>query len=506
MMEAGRMDGIVVPEPRRRERDRMTLTELIGMFETTVVYGDDTVEIASITMDSRTVGKGALFFAVRGFTADGNRFIPQAIDKGAVAVMTEDPKPQSGIVCVGVKDVRKAMSLVANRFHGEPQNQIVMTGITGTNGKTTTTYLVRAIFRAAGLDCGIIGTISHIVGGETIRAKNTTPEATDIHAYLARMVAAGQEACVMEVSSHALALSRVYGIHYRAAAFLNLTRDHLDFHGDYRNYLDAKSMLFSGLSGDAAAVINGDDEHADHIASVARDARIIRFGTSVENDIHPVSAVYGLRGTELTLSTPAGEIVCTLHIPGKFNVFNAMAAAGIALGCGIQPEVIAVGLDKAEPVRGRYELIDAGQPFVVVVDYAHTPDALERVLTTARELSKGRIITVFGCGGDRDRGKRPVMGEIVARLADISVITSDNPRTEAPKAIIDDILDGMPESVVHEIEPNRAKAIARALKLAGPGDTVVIAGKGHEDYQIIGDRTIHFDDAETVRTILEQGR
>ena len=498
------MNNNVVPEPRRRGRERMTLAELIGTLETTVVYGDDSVEITSITMDSRTVGKGSLFFAVRGFTADGNRFIPQAIDTGAVAVMTEDPKPMPGITCVGVPDVRKAMSLIANRFYGEPQNQLVMTGITGTNGKTTTTYLVRSIFRAAGLDCGVIGTISHIVGGDTIRAKNTTPEATDIHAYLAQMVAAGQEACAMEVSSHALALSRVNGIHYRAAAFLNLTRDHLDFHGDYRNYLDAKSLLFFGLSGDATAVINGDDEHADHIASNARDAHILRFGAASENEIHPVSAVYGPRSTELILSTPAGEIECTLPIPGKFNVFNAMAATGIALGCGIQPDVIARGLADAEPVRGRYELIDVGQPFVVVVDYAHTPDALERVLSTARELSEGRIISVFGCGGDRDRGKRPEMGEVAARLADITVITSDNPRSEDPDAIITVIIDGMPDDVARETEPDRGSAIAWALALAGRGDTVVIAGKGHEDYQIIGDKTIHFDDAETVRAILEQ--
>ncbi len=493
---------VMVPEPRG-DSNTMTLDELIKPVTATVVHGAPDREITAIACDSRQVTPGSLFFAVRGFTSDGARYIPQAIDKGAVAIVTEEPRAIDGVTVVGVKDIRKAMALIADRFYGEPQRQLIMTGVTGTNGKTTTTYLIRSIFRAGGLDCGIIGTINHLVGGETIRSKNTTPESVDIHAFLARMVAARQGACAMEVSSHALALSRVYGIRFRAAAFLNLSRDHLDFHGDLNAYLEAKSLLFTGLSGDGTAVINADDSAAPHIAEVARDARILRFGTYADFDIHPISVAYGPRSTAVTLATPEGEISFDLSLPGAFNVTNAMAATGIALGCGLRLEVIARGLAAAEPVRGRYQLVEAGQPFVVVVDYAHTPDALERVLATARSLTEGKIIAVFGCGGDRDRGKRPVMGGIGTRLADIAIITSDNPRTEDPSAIIDDILAGVERGTGYEVEPDREKAITRALELAHPGDTVVIAGKGHEDYQIIGTRTIHFDDAETARRILE---
>jgi len=379
-----------------------------------------------------------------------------------------------------------------------------MTGITGTNGKTTTSYMVHSIFESGGLSCGLIGTIKHLVAGKEINAVNTTPEAPDIHSYLADMVKARQTACVMEVSSHALVLSRVYGIHFRAVAMTNITRDHLDFHGDFEHYLNAKGILFSSLSGDSTAVINRDDPLAGHIISLSRGGKVITYGFTEGSDIMPVSVELGLHGSTCELSTPVGNISVSLSIPGRYNIANAMAAAGIGIACGFPGEVIVKGLESLRSVRGRYEAIDEGQPFTVIIDYAHAPDALERVLSSVRELTAGRLISVFGCGGDRDRGKRPMMGEISVRLADITIVTSDNPRSEDPVAIINEILKGISENNHYEVLPDRAEAIRRALSTAEPGDAVVIAGKGHEDYQIIGGKKHHFDDAETTRRILRE--
>ncbi|MCE5250750.1 UDP-N-acetylmuramoyl-L-alanyl-D-glutamate--2,6-diaminopimelate ligase [bacterium] len=483
----------------------MKLSELVGGLGAINIRGNPEVDIESIEYDSRKVSHGTLFLAVRGFTNDGNIFVPAAVKNGAVAVLTDDSSLRSEATVVCVADIRKAMALVSDRFYGSPQEALVMTGITGTNGKTTTSYMVKSIFESGGLNCGLIGTIKHLVAGKEIRSSNTTPEAPDIHAYLAAMVRARQAACVMEVSSHSLALSRVYGIQFRAVALTNLTRDHLDFHGDLGNYLDAKGILFSSLPGDSTAVINRDDPYADHFIRVSRGGRVITYGFTEGSDIRPVTAELAPHGSECEFSTPAGRFKIHLPIPGKFNVSNAMAAAGIGIACGFPAEVIVRGLETMKPVKGRYETVNEGQPFSVIVDYAHAPDALERILSSVRELAKGRLISVFGCGGDRDRGKRPMMGEISARLADITLVTSDNPRSEDPMAIISEIVRGIPENCRYETVPDRAEAIRRALKLAEPGDTVVIAGKGHEDYQIIGGKRLHFDDAETARQILRSG-
>jgi UDP-N-acetylmuramoyl-L-alanyl-D-glutamate--2,6-diaminopimelate ligase len=398
------------------------------------------------------------------------------------------------------------MSLAADCFYGSPQSSLVMTAVTGTNGKTTTSYLVKSIFEAGGMGCGLIGTIRHIVGNEIVPSNNTTPEAPDIHSFLARMADAKQRACVMEVSSHALVLSRVHGIWFRAAAFTNLTRDHLDFHGDFDAYLDAKSLLFTGLSGDSTAVLNGDDPASAHIRTVSRAGRVLTYGFGGTNDLRPESLEMDARGSRFVIASPFGPIPVTLALPGRFNVMNAMTAAGIALGCGISAEVISAGLADMRAVDGRFQTVEAGQDFAVIVDYAHTPDALERILTSTREITRGRVISVFGCGGDRDRGKRPLMGGISARLADHTVVTSDNPRTEDPLAIISEITAGMDSAGNYEVIPDRETAIRRALERAKPGDAVVIAGKGHEDYQIIGTVKIHFDDAETARRILGEAR
>ncbi len=484
----------------------MNLDQLADAIPGARIVGASAAEIRSIEYDSRKVKSGTLFLAIRGFKSDGNAYIAQALSNGASAVLTDEMPERCEIPVLLVPDARKAMSLAADRFNGSPQSSLIMTAVTGTNGKTTTSYLVKSIFEASGMGCGLIGTIRHIVGNETLQSNNTTPEAPDIHSFLARMTAAGQRACVMEVSSHALALSRVYGIRFRAAAFTNLTRDHLDFHGDFDTYLDAKSILFSGLSEDSTAVVNGDDPASGHIRAVSRSGRILTYGFGETNDLRPVNLEMDARGSRFDIRSPFGTIPVSLSLPGRFNVMNAMTAAGIALGSGISGEVVSGGVAAMRAVDGRFQTVEAGQEFAVIVDYAHTPDALERILSSAREITRGRIISVFGCGGDRDRGKRPLMGGISARLADFSVVTSDNPRTEDPRAIIAEITGGMNDAVNYEVIPDRAAAIRRALELAGPGDAVVIAGKGHEDYQIIGTEKIHFDDVETARRILEEKR
>ncbi len=481
----------------------MLLSDLMKTIETIEFTGDPNAAITAVEYDSRKVNPGSLFVAVQGCAADGNRFIQEAVTRGAAAVVTDSAGVRATVTLIRVADARKALALLSDRFFGSPQNALVMVGITGTNGKTTTSYMVQSIIEAGGLKCGLLGTISHQVGGVVRESLNTTPESRDIHRMLAEMVAAGQHACVMEVSSHALALSRVHGIKYRAVAFTNLTRDHLDFHGGFEEYLRAKSILFSNLSGDSTAVVNIDDPCAEHIISVSRGGKLLTFGFRETCDIHPVSYTLSPDGSEISLTTPAGRMNCRLPIPGTCNIANAMAAAGLGLACGFSLPTIEKGLAAMKPVRGRYELIREGQPFAVIIDYAHTPDALERILKSAREITSGRLISVFGCGGDRDRGKRPQMGRISVSLADFTFITSDNPRTEDPDRIVQEVAAGVSGTAEFKTCPDRTEAIREALDAAKPGDTVVIAGKGHEDYQIIGTRKIHFDDAEVVRGILK---
>jgi UDP-N-acetylmuramoyl-L-alanyl-D-glutamate--2,6-diaminopimelate ligase len=482
----------------------MTIGELIQKIDGAVLTGSPEQEIVSVEYDSRKIRPGALFVAIRGYSVDGNRFIGEAVKRGVVGVVTDDPAVQAETsVFIRVPDARKALAVMSSRILGDPQESLIMTAVTGTNGKTTTTYMVKSIFEAAGLSCGLIGTIAHEVAGVRRPSLNTTPESRDIHQMLAEMVAAGQHACIMEASSHALTLSRVYGIRFRAVAFTNITRDHLDFHGTFEEYLEAKSILFSGLSGDATAVVNSDDPYAEHIIAHSRGGKVLTYGFGEKNDIYPTEYVLTAKGSDITLATPSGTIACRLPIPGAFNISNAMAAAGIALGCGIAPSVIEKGLAGMPMVKGRYEIIDEGQPFTVIIDYAHTPDALGRILTSAREITKGRLIVVFGCGGDRDRGKRPQMGAQASTLADFTIVTSDNPRTEDPAEIIREIVGGIPEMAQFKTFIDREEGIMEALKFAGPEDTVVIAGKGHEDYQIVGSEKLHFDDAESVRRLIK---
>lgn len=476
----------------------------------------ESVPIAGITGDSRKVVPGGVFVAVEGFRTDGHRYLPQALEKGASALVVQR-LDEAREVCAGrpvslvqVSDSRRALALCSAAFFGFPGQALAMVGVTGTNGKTTTTILVESILRAHGRSPALVGTMYTRIGGVERVAANTTPESVDLQALLAEMRDVGHDSVVMEVSSHGLALDRVLGCSFDVAVFTNLTQDHLDFHGDMEAYFQAKLALFASLGrsstkpDSACAVLNADDPWAPRIPSVlAPGVRVLTYGTSRAADIRATAIEHHPRGVAFHLHTPAGRVELQLQLSGQFNVYNAMAAVGAALALGVPLSVVAGALQQERPVRGRFEAVRAGQDFTVVVDYAHTPDGLENVLRAAREIARGRVILVFGCGGDRDRTKRPLMGAIAASLAHRSIVTSDNPRGEEPAAIMREIVggwppDGSPPSVVED----RREAIARALGEARPGDLVVIAGKGHETYQILGDRTIPFDDAEVARQLL----
>lgn len=454
------------------------------------------VEITALAYDDRGVRPGTLFFCVPGFTRDGHDFAPAAVRRGAAALIVQRPLGL-GVPEIVVDDVRAAMAPAAAALHGDPTAAMDLVGITGTNGKTTTAYLVRALLTAAGRPTGLLGTVKSIVGGAETPAVRTTPEAIDLQATFAAMRAAGDVACVMEVSSHALQLRRADAIHWDVAVFTNLTQDHLDFHPTMEDYFLAKRRLF--VAGEpAACVVNVDDAYGRRLAAELPNA--VTYGIdAADAALRATDVRFDLRGSSFRV----GELSCTLPLPGRFNVLNALAAIGAARALGVDDATIAAALPTAARAPGRFEPIDEGQPFAVLVDYAHTPDSLENVLAAARPLTDGRVISVFGCGGDRDRGKRPRMGEISARLADLTFVTSDNPRSEEPAAIIDEILAGVDDRArVVAIEDRRA-AIEAAVAAAEPGDVVVIAGKGHEQGQEFADgRTVPFDDATVAREAL----
>ena len=462
------------------------------------------VPIHSIAYDSRRVGPGSLFVAIPGLQTDGHRYLAAACDAGAAACLVERPDEapaRDDVTVVAVDNARRALALASAAFHGWPGHHLTLVGVTGTNGKTTTTYLVEAMLTAAGRIPGLIGTIQVRIGGETREAKNTTPESLDLQQILAEMVEKGHDSVAMEVSSHALDLERVCGCRFAVGVFTNLTQDHLDFHGDMAGYLAAKQRLFRELEASAAAVINTDDPHGADMAAVT-PARVISYGIEGDAEVRATHVRHGDDGTRFHLSTPVGETDVTMRLAGRFNVYNALAAVGTALALGLPLDIITRTLAEIAPVRGRFETVCEGQPFRVVVDYAHTPDGLENILQSARAITEGRVLAVFGCGGDRDRTKRPRMGAIAQRLAHLAYVTSDNPRSEEPQAIIDDIVAGMDGPTPPVILADRRAAIEAALLAARPGDCVVIAGKGHETYQIIKNQTLHFDDAEVAREML----
>jgi UDP-N-acetylmuramoyl-L-alanyl-D-glutamate--2,6-diaminopimelate ligase len=459
-------------------------------------------EISSLAYDNRLVLPGTLFFCVPGFTRDGHDFAPDAVARGAAALVVERPL-NLGVPEIQVGSVRAAMAPVAARFYGDPTARLQTVGVTGTNGKTTTAFLVRALLEAAGRQTGLLGTVKSVVGGIEHEVLRTTPEGIDLQRTFAEMLDAGDTACVMEVSSHALTLRRADAIHFAAAIFTNLTQDHLDFHQTMEEYYGAKRMLFTDLE-PAHAVVNVDDPYGARLAAELAPARpVITFALSHDASYRAGAVETGLDGSRFTVSAPDGVFELRSPLTGRFNVSNVLGAFAAARALGVHAETAIEAIAGAGQVPGRFQSVNEGQDYAVLVDYAHTPDSLENVLKAARPLTKGRLHVVFGCGGDRDRGKRPLMGQIAARLADRVIVTSDNPRSEDPEAIIQEILVGSGDGVEHEVD--RRVAIDRAIATAEPGDVVVIAGKGHEQGQEFEDgRKIPFDDVTVVRESLQR--
>jgi UDP-N-acetylmuramoyl-L-alanyl-D-glutamate--2,6-diaminopimelate ligase len=460
------------------------------------------VTVADVAYDSRLVGPGALFACVPGARVDGHDLAPDAVEAGAVALLVERPLPLP-VPQLVVLDARLAMALAADAFFGRPTRELEVAAVTGTNGKTTTAFLLYSILAAAGRRPGLLGTVEMRIGGERRPVTRTTPEAIDLQRTFRELLDAGDRSCAMEASSHASELKRLVGTRFRALVFTNLSQDHLDFHGTLADYYDAKRRLFVEPDVDgnrAPAAVNVGDEHGRRLAEELRGlgGRLVTFGLSDDAEVRPEE----LELTPSATSLRAGGLVVRPRLRGRFNVENVLGALAAARLLGIEDEAVVRGVEHVAGVPGRFEAVDEGQPFAVLVDYAHTPEALENVLAEARRLAAGRLLCVFGCGGDRDRAKRPLMGEVVSRLADVPIVTSDNPRSEEPGAIIEEILAGMDGR--EEVEPDRAAAIALAVEQAAEGDVVVIAGKGHEQGQELADRTIPFDDREVARDALRR--
>jgi len=461
--------------------------------------------VTSLEYDSRRVKKDALFFAFSGARADGRSFAMQAVNAGAVAVASEMAAPgdfQGN--WIEVAHGRQALALAARNFFNRPDERIALTGITGTNGKTTTAYLVDSILRAAGNTTALIGTIEYHLGGRVIPAVNTTPESLDLYRLFAELDEMGGKFATMEVSSHALALGRIYGAHFHTAVFTNLTRDHLDFHRTMEDYFAAKQLLFTGTGAPAPrfAAINRDDEYGARIKTGA-ETQTVWYGMGKDATVRArhISSSFG--GLRFEVQAGSDRINIESALIGRINVYNILAACCAGLSYGLPADIIARGIAQCRAVPGRFERVDEGQPFVVVVDYAHTDDALRNVISMARSLEPKRVVTLFGCGGDRDRTKRPIMGQVAAELSDFVVLTSDNPRSEDPIDIMNDVLVGLRrKDTPCLVEPDRATAIRRAIEEARPGDILILAGKGHETYQVLKDRTIPFDDREVAREVL----
>jgi UDP-N-acetylmuramoyl-L-alanyl-D-glutamate--2,6-diaminopimelate ligase len=466
----------------------MTLRDLMG--------NGPEVEVSSLAYRSSSVTDGALFFCVRGFTSDGHDFAPDAVERGAAALVCERPL-DLGVPEVIVPDVRASMPGAAARFFGYPTRELRVVGVTGTNGKTTTAFLVRALLEAAGVQTGLLGTVKSVVGGVEEPVERTTPEAIDLQATFRRMLDAGDRACAMEVSSHALELGRAEGIEFACRIFTNLSQDHLDFHETMERYYLAKRRLFEEPR--APSIVNLDDEYGRRLAGETDGA--LTYALDRDADFRARNVRFDPAGSSFTCETPDGPLAIETRLPGLFNVQNSLAAIAAARSLGIEPEAVRRGLAEADRVPGRFEPVDEGQEFTVLVDYAHTPEALENVLRAAREITGGRLHVVFGAGGDRDRAKRPLMGRAASALADRVIVTSDNPRSEDPDAIVDEVLGGTSGDAEREVD--RRRAIALAVESAEPGDVVVIAGKGHEQGQEFeGGRKEPFDDVTVAREAL----
>ncbi|KHD38273.1 UDP-N-acetylmuramoylalanyl-D-glutamate--2,6-diaminopimelate ligase [Clostridium acetobutylicum] len=480
----------------------MKLKKIIGDVKYELICGDLNVEIDNLNYDSRKVNKKGLFFCIEGYTSDGHDFIDKAVEKGAdVIVCTKVPKKLPNCTVVKVEDGRKAMAVMGANFYDNPSHKLKLIGITGTNGKTTSTYMMKSMLESSGYKVGLIGTIANYIGDKKIESHRTTPESLELQKLFSDMVRDKIDYCVMEVSSHSLYLDRVYGIVFEEGIFTNLTQDHLDFHKTFENYYKAKMILFKNSK---RSIINIDDKYGERVFKDAGSDKIT-YGLTEKADLKAENLKMTSRGTEFDLCYKGLREHVKINIPGKYNVYNALGSVAACLNEGISIEKVKDGLNKLSSVPGRCEIVthNTNLDFDVVLDYAHTPDGLEKVLKASREFTKGRLISVFGCGGDRDKTKRPIMGEIGSKLSDIAVITSDNPRSENPEEIIKDIVQGI-KTDNYVIVENRKEAIKKAMLMAKKDDVIVLAGKGHEDYQILGDKTIHFDEKEIVSEFIKE--
>ena len=475
----------------------MKLIEIVEALPGAKLYGDNDIQITSITNNSRECSEGSLFVAVRGFQTDGHKYIASAVDSGASAVICEEYNPNVQCPQIVVENSRRCEALAAAKFYGYPSKKFKLIGVTGTNGKTTVTYLVKHILDSCGFKTAVIGTNQNIIGDEIIETGRTTPHSIELQGLFSKMADAAVDFCIMEVSSHALELDRVYGCRYSVGAFTNLTQDHLDFHKTMENYMKAKARLMEISD---VAIINTDDAYGKQIA-LSSPCKTFCYSTVGDSDYKAQNIKLSSDGVSFSLATQN----YVLGIPGEFSVYNALCAIGIAKAVGVEDGKISAALATASGVKGRAEIVPVNTDYTVLIDYAHTPDGIENILSAVKGFCDGRVIIVFGCGGDRDSSKRSIMGEIAANMADFCVVTSDNPRTENPKKIIEMIEEGVKKgSAEYVVIENRRDAIEYTLKTARKNDCVVLAGKGHETYQILNSGTIHFDEREVVKEILSR--
>ena len=483
----------------------MKIVDLLSGLNYEFLSGKDDIDINNLQYDSRSVKDGDVFFAISGFSVDGHSFIEKAIDNGAkVIVVEKEVDIKEGITYIKVENGRKALAIAACNFYDNPSRKMKLIGVTGTNGKTTSAFMLKGILEAAGYKVGLIGTIANYIGSEELHAERTTPESLELQSLFNKMVESNVDYCVMEVSSHALDLHRVYGVEFEEGIFTNLTQDHLDFHKTFENYYNAKAKLFSMSK---KSIINIDDEYGFRLFNEISEKKSSKITTySIENvsDLRGEAINLEATGVKFNIKVNGIEKKVNISIPGKYNVYNALGCIGVALNEGIDIDKIIKALSTIT-VPGRCENLTLGKKcgFQVIRDYSHTPDSLKNILENLRELTEGRIICIFGCGGDRDKAKRPIMGEIGTNLSDIAIITSDNPRSEDPYSILNDIVAGVKKDNYKVVE-NRKEAIKTALLIAKEGDIVVIAGKGHETYQILRNETIHFDEKEVVLELMKE--
>ncbi|MCD4652874.1 UDP-N-acetylmuramoyl-L-alanyl-D-glutamate--2,6-diaminopimelate ligase [bacterium] len=488
----------------------MKLKKLISLIPDLIILDHNNPEITGLVFDSRLSKPGCMFVALRGTQTDGHEYLNIAVDNGASALLiNEDYRGElpAGPAIIRSLYPRNTLAMLASQFFGNPSDKLQMIGVTGTNGKTTVTYMLQSLLLHMGVPCGVIGTVGTHFADKHLPTGATTPESPELQEFLSQMVTAGIKAAALEVSSHALEWRRVEGMRFDVTVFTNLSQDHLDFHGSMDRYLSAKSRLFrmpGKTDHPAAAILNSDDPASEHFRPMIPEYRTIRtYGLENKADVTAKNIKLMPDRNEFTLICPDGEFQTSIPIPGRHNILNALASVSALFALGYEPAKVAAAMTCLPAVPGRMESIDEGQPFQVLIDYAHTPDALVNLLNAVRPITPGRVITVFGCGGDRDRSKRPIMAKAVSARSDISIVTSDNPRTEEASSIIDDIVPGLENNTEYRVIPDRRTAIQMAIRVASSGDTVVIAGKGHEDYQIVGTKILKFDDRDEARSALK---